>query len=146
VVVEPKRFSIAVHYRLVAPQEHQYVKAVVDTLLADHPDLLKMTPGKMVYEIQPKVDWDKGKAVQYLCHALHVEGDEFVRVYLGDDITDEDAFRALHGSPGGALPGNGIGIVVADLGEAEQAGRSTAADFVLESTGEVQRFLNTLAR
>lgn len=149
-VVEPKRFSVAVHYRLVAPHEHQYVKAVVDTLLADHPELLKMTPGKMVYEIQPKVDWDKGKAVQYLCHALGVESDEFVRVYLGDDITDEDAFRALKGAlqgpPGGARPGSGIGIVVADLSDPEQAGRSTAADFMLESTGEVQRFLNTLAR
>lgn len=145
-VVEPKRFSVAVHYRLVAPQERRYVKAVVDTLLADYPDQLKVTPGKMVYEIQPKVDWNKGKAVQYLRHALHVDGEEFVPLYLGDDITDEDAFRALKEPSHGQLPGNGIGVVVADLGDPEQAGRTTAADFVLESTGEVQRFLNTLAR
>jgi trehalose 6-phosphate phosphatase len=95
----------------------------------------------MVYEIQPKVDWDKGKAVQYLRHALGVEGDEFVSLYLGDDITDEDAFLALKHSD----VGPGIGVVVADLGDPEQAGRTTAADFVLESTGEVQQFLNTLA-
>jgi trehalose 6-phosphate phosphatase len=145
-VVEAKRFSVAVHYRLVAPQERRCVKAVVDTLLADYPDQLKVTPGKMVYEIQPKVDWNKGKAVQYLRHALHVDGEEFVPLYLGDDITDEDAFRALKEPSHGQLQGNGIGVVVADLGDPEQAGRTTAADFVLESTGEVQRFLNTLAR
>jgi trehalose 6-phosphate phosphatase len=144
--VEPKRFSVAVHYRLVAPGEHRYVKAVVDTLLADYPDQLTVTPGKMVYEIQPKVDWNKGRAVQYLCHALHVDGEEFVPLYLGDDITDEDAFRTLKEPADGMRQCHGIGVVVADLGDPEQAGRSTAADFVLESTGEVQRFLSTLAR
>ncbi len=140
-VIEPKRFSVAVHYRLVAPKQRPSVTAVVDTLLAEYPDQLKVTPGKMVYELQPNVDWDKGKAVQYLRHVLGVEGEEFAPLYLGDDITDEDAFSALKG-PG---DGQGIGVVVADPGDPEQAGRATAADFVLESTGEVQRFLNALA-
>ena len=145
-LIEPKRFSVAVHYRLVAQPEHRYIKAVVDALLADYPDQLTMTGGKMVFEIQPRVDWDKGKAVHYLRHALHVDGEEFVSLYLGDDITDEDAFRALRHPSTGGLAASGIGIVVADLDDPEQAGRSTAADFVLESTGEVQQFLNTLAR
>lgn len=140
-VIEPKRFSVAVHYRLVAPEHQPSVTAAVDGLLAEYPDQLKVTPGKMVYEIQPKVDWNKGKAVQYLRHALGVEGDEFVALYLGDDITDEDAFTALKES--GSAPG--IGVVVADLGDPEHADRSTAADFVLESTAEVQQFLNALA-
>ncbi|MGH3936316.1 MAG: trehalose-phosphatase [Pseudonocardiaceae bacterium] len=140
-VVEPKRFSVAVHYRLVVAGQRPVVKEVVDTLLADHPDLLKVTPGKMVYEIQPKVDWDKGKAVRYLRQALHVDGEQFVSLYLGDDITDEDAFMALKGPD---MPG--ISVVVADPGDPEQARRTTAADFMLESTGEVQQFLHTLAR
>lgn len=63
------------HYRLVVAHQRPFVKAAVDTLLADYPDQLKVTPGKMVYEIQPNVDWDKGKAVQYLRHALHVDGE-----------------------------------------------------------------------
>lgn len=138
-VVEPKRFSVAVHYRLVVAHQRPFVKATVDTLLADYPDQLKVTPGKMVYEIQPNVDWDKGKAVQYLRHALHVDGDQFVSLYLGDDITDEDAFRTLQGKAG-------IGVVVVDVGDPEQAGRTTAADFVLGSIEEVQQFLNELAR
>ena len=39
----------------------------------------------------------------------------------------------------------GIGVIVADISDPEQASRATAAEFVLESTGEVQRFLDTLA-
>jgi trehalose 6-phosphate phosphatase len=140
-VIEPKRFSVAVHYRLVTPKQRPSVTAAVDTLLDEYPDQLKVTPGKMVYEIQPKVDWDKGKAVQYLRRALGVEGKEFVALYLGDDITDEDAFTALKES--GNAPG--IGVIVADLRDPEQADRATAADFVLESTAEVQQFLNALA-
>ena len=49
----------------------------------------------MVYEIQPNVDWDKGKAVLYLLEALGLDGDDVMPLYLGDDITDEDAFEAL---------------------------------------------------
>ncbi|MGH4002368.1 MAG: trehalose-phosphatase [Pseudonocardiaceae bacterium] len=139
--IESKRFSVAVHYRLVDAPAQLFVKTAVDTLLGDYADQLKVTPGKMVYEIQPKVDWDKGKAVQYLRQALHVDGGQFVSLYLGDDITDEDAFRALKGP---VRPG--IGVVVADSGDPEQALRTTAADFMLESTGEVQQFLDTLAR
>jgi trehalose 6-phosphate phosphatase len=141
VSIEPKRFSVAVHYRLVAPTQRRHVTAVVDAMLADYADQLKLTPGKMVYEIQPNIDWDKGKAVQYLRHALHVNGAEFVPLYVGDDITDEDAFKALKGPANGA----GIGVIVADTTDPEQASRATAAEFVLESIGEVQQFLDTLA-
>jgi trehalose 6-phosphate phosphatase len=137
--VEPKRFSVAVHYRLVDTAHRPLVTRVVDDLLAEYPDQLKLTPGKMVYEIQPKVDWDKGRAVEYLRHALGVDGPDYVTLYLGDDITDEDAFRALKG------PANGIGVIIADTSDPEVAGRDTAADFVLESMGEVEQFLDMLA-
>lgn len=77
--------------------------------------------------------------MQYLRPALHIDGDQVVSLYLGDDITDEDAFKTLQGTAG-------IGVVVVDAGDAEQAGRTTAAAFVLGSIEEVQQFLNTLAR
>ena len=141
VFIEPKRFSVAVHYRLVPLQRHAYVTAFVHSLLTGYPGQLKLTPGKMVYEIQPNLDWDKGKAVQHLRRVLHVDGAEFVPLYIGDDITDEDAFKALKGPINGA----GIGVIVADPTDPEQIGRATAAEFVLESIGEVQRFLDTLA-
>ncbi len=136
--IEFKRASIAVHFRLVVDDERHRVAELVDSLLAEHPDELKVTPGKMVYEIQPKVDWDKGKAVLHLLHALGLDGDDVMPVYLGDDLTDEDAFAAL--------AGRGIGVLVADADDPELAGRRTAASYVLSSTRQVQKFLGEFAR
>jgi trehalose 6-phosphate phosphatase len=110
----------------------------VERCLADHPEELKVTPGKMVYELQPKLDWDKGKAVLYLLEALGLDSDDTVPFYLGDDITDEHAFEAL--------AGRGIGVFVGRADDPEVGGRTTAADFVLDSTEEVELFLATLAR
>jgi trehalose 6-phosphate phosphatase len=137
-LVEPKKASVAAHYRLVSEEERPAVEAAVDQLLADHAEELKVTPGKMVYELQPKLDWDKGKAVLYLLDALDLEGDDVVPFYLGDDIIDEHAFEALFG--------RGIGVFVGCADDPEVGGRTTAADFVLDSTEEVERFLNKLAR
>ena len=137
-LVEPKRFSVAVHYRLAEPEGRERIAQVVDALLAERPDELKMTPGKMVYELQPKLDWDKGKAVLYLIDTLGLDLAEVVPLYLGDDHTDEHAF--------GALRGKGIGVFVGRAEDPEVAGRTTAADYVLASTEEVERFLDRLAR
>src|SRR5215471_14224811 len=97
VLIEPKKSSVAIHFRLVPEEQRSHVKKCVDTILSEHLRELKVTPGKMVFEIQPKVDWDKGKAVLYLLKALHLDRDDVVPIYLGDDITDEDAFSALAG-------------------------------------------------
>ena len=111
-LIEPKRSSVAVHYRLVEASERARVKEVVDRTLAEHPDGLKVTPGKMVFEIQPKIDWDKGKAVLHLLEALGLDGPGVVPLYIGDDITDEHAFEAISG--------RGLGILVADSGDPER--------------------------
>jgi trehalose 6-phosphate phosphatase len=140
-LVEPKKTSVAAHYRLVSEEERPRVKEIVDAVLAEHPDELKVTPGKMVFEIQPNVEWDKGRAVLYLLAALDLDRDDVVPMYLGDDITDEHAFEAL----AGASP-RGIGIFVGAADDPEVAGRTTSADYVLYTIGEVEQFLDTLAR
>ena len=56
-LIEPKKASVAAHYRQVAEADRAKIKAVVDEILAAHADTLKITPGKMVYEIQPNIDW-----------------------------------------------------------------------------------------
>jgi trehalose 6-phosphate phosphatase len=137
-LVEPKKASVAAHYRLVAEEERAKVKAVVDSILAAHPDKLKVTSGKMVYEIQPKIDWDKGKAVLYLLTALDLDRDDVMPLYMGDDITDEHAFAAL--------AGRGIGIFVGRSDDPEVGGRTTAADYILHTVEEVEQFLDSLAR
>ena len=137
-LVEPKKSSVAAHYRLVSEDERPRVGRVVDEILAEHPDELKVTPGKMVYEVQPNIDWDKGKAVLYLLGALGLDRDDVVPMYLGDDLTDEHAFEAL--------ATRGIGVFVGRADDPEVAGRTTAADYVLHDVQEVERFLDTLAR
>jgi trehalose 6-phosphate phosphatase len=136
-LVEPTKSSVAVHYRLVSEEERPRVGKVVEEILAEHAGKLKVTPGKMVYEIQPNIDWDKGKAVLYLLEALDLDRDDVVPMYVGDDITDEHAFEAL--------TTRGIGIFVGRAGDPEVAGRATSADYVLYTVEEVEQFLNALA-
>jgi trehalose 6-phosphate phosphatase len=135
--IERKHASVAVHYRQAGPDARARVQQLVDAVLTEHPDRLKVMPGKMVAEIQPGIDWNKGAAVRYLLRILELDSPDIVALYLGDDITDEDAFRALRGV--------GIGIVVGRPDDPEVADRATEADFALASTDEVQRFLATLA-
>ena len=136
-LVEPKASSVAVHYRLVADAERPRVEQIVRDVVRARPDELRITPGRLVFEIQPNVDWDKGKAVLHLLKALDLDREGVVPVYLGDDLTDEDAFEAL--------AGRGVGVLVGRAGDPELAGRRTAADYVLRSVDEVEQFLDTLA-
>jgi trehalose-phosphatase len=129
-LVEPKRFAVAVHYRQVADADLPPVEAAVDRVLADVPELRK-TPGKKVFELRPSFDWDKGQAVLWLIGALNLDRPEVLPFYLGDDTTDEDAFRAL--------AGRGIGIFV---GGPET---DTAAAWRLDDPHDVGRFLGALS-
>ncbi|MGI9421525.1 MAG: trehalose-phosphatase [Geminicoccaceae bacterium] len=130
VLVERKRLSLAVHYRLVGEDGRPKTKVIVDDVLERHPDL-RRTLGKMVYDLQPDIDWHKGKAVRALLDAVKSECGKIFPIYIGDDVTDEDAFAALRGS--------GVGIIV------EGRSGSTSATFKLADTEEVGRFLKDLA-
>jgi len=47
-------------------------------------------------EIRPNVNWDKGRALVYLLDTLGFDNlNNVLPVYLGDDRTDEDAFKVL---------------------------------------------------
>lgn len=129
-LVEPKRFAVAVHYRQVADAEVPKVEAVVDRVLAAVPELHK-TGGKKVFELRPRFDWDKGKAVLWLLSALHQDGADVLPFYIGDDLTDEDAFRALGE--------RGVTVFVDNPGR-------TAARYTLTDPAEVGTFLTRLAR
>jgi len=129
-LVEPKRFAVAVHYRQVADADLPTVEAAVDRVLEEVTELRK-THGKKVFELRPRFDWDKGRAVRWLLEALKLDRPEVLPFYLGDDTTDEDAFRAL--------AGRGIGIFVGS------PDASTAAAYRLEDPEAVRRFLDTLS-
>jgi trehalose 6-phosphate phosphatase len=153
--VEPKRYTVAVHYRRVPADRVAAVEAAVDAELAVHPELRK-GGGKKVWELRPDLDWDKGRAVLWLLRALGLANPsrnrsgesagslEFIPIYIGDDVTDEDAFRALAERPGGLEDGpcrgrGGIGVLVSE----EE--RETAARYRLRDPDEVRELLERLA-
>jgi trehalose 6-phosphate phosphatase len=137
-LVEPKHASVALHYRAVDPARHGEVSDLVDRVLAAHPGELRVTPGKFVHEIQPKIDWNKGRAVEHLLGVLDLRGPGVLPVYLGDDVTDEDAFTAP------SIADGGLGVLVID--PADAVTRETAASAVLADVDGVARFLDGLAR
>ncbi len=132
--IERKKFSIAVHYRRVEKDRVQVVEEAVDQVLAEHTGLRKGT-GKKVFELQPKIDWHKGKALCWLMDALDLDRPDVIPFYIGDDVTDEDAFRVLQAG--------GIGVVVKD-DDAGELPRRTTARYALDDCGEVQQFLEAL--
>jgi trehalose-phosphatase len=131
-IMEDKGLTLSVHYRLVPPEQVGEVRRAVEAAVAGE-EGIRLTEGKRVIEIRPAVEWDKGRAVEFLLEALNSPPGTPV-LYLGDDTTDEDAFRAL------ASSGAGEGIVVADSPPA-----GTAARAYLRSPEEVAEFLETMA-
>jgi alpha,alpha-trehalase len=129
VLVENKVYALAVHTRLVAREREDEVRAAVAGAAARHPEL-RLTGGKKVIELRPRVEWDKGRAVLWLIDALRLDRPEVASIYLGDDLTDEDAFAAL--------AGRGVGIVVGS------DPRPTRARYALADPREVLRFLEAL--
>ena len=131
VLIEHKKFSLSVHYRLVDEQRVAEIERVVDTMLEQQPSL-KKHHGKKVFEIRPRIDWNKGKALLWLLETLGLEDEAVLPVYIGDDVTDEDAFKVLQG--------RGLGILVTD------GPCSTAASHGLKNTDEVKDFLDQLVQ
>ncbi len=128
-LVERKRFSIAVHYRQVESSLLPQIKETVADILHAHTQL-RLSKGKKVYELQPNIDWDKGKAMRWLLKTLELDTPDVIPLYIGDDVTDEDAFAAIRDG--------GIGILVAETE------KPTEAHYRLRDPDEVQSFLDTL--
>ncbi|MCK5342545.1 MAG: trehalose-phosphatase [Candidatus Heimdallarchaeota archaeon] len=131
VIIEEKKFSTAVHYRLVADENLEKIEKAVLHVIENHKELHLMR-GKMVYEILPNIDWNKGKAVRWIMKALNISWDNSMIVYVGDDTTDEFAFRAVRGL--------GIGILVSD-----KSGPS-AAQYQLSTPDEVLKLFEKLLK
>ncbi len=131
--LERKKYALAVHYRLVAEDRIAEVEQAVREALAQTGGL-RLSGGKKVFELRPDVDWDKGKAVRWLLtEALGLETDAVLPIYIGDDVTDEDAFKELHD--------DGIGILV----DGEGYRQDSAAHFRLKDPNEVRHFLQRLS-
>ncbi|XP_020549194.1 trehalose-phosphate phosphatase A-like isoform X2 [Sesamum indicum] len=104
--VENNKFCVSVHYRNV---------------------------DEKVLEVRPVLNWDKGKAVEFLLESLGLTNcDDVLPIYVGDDRTDEDAFKVLR-------EGNsGYGIIVSSVP------KESSAFYSLRDPSEVMEFLKTL--
>jgi trehalose-phosphatase len=130
VEVERKMYAIAIHYRNAAAGTYMEIKKYLSERVSQHPDY-KIGRGKKIFEIRPAIDWHKGKAIEWILRELDLySAHEYCPVYLGDDITDEDAFRYL--------VDDGLGILVGDHGQ------PTAASYQLKNVGQVRQFLHHL--
>lgn len=124
VIVEDKGITASIHYRMVDPRD---ICKVFDTFWAvadSYKGIFRITSGKKVFEIRPHGIWNKGDAVKWIWDNF---GPKRTPIYIGDDITDEDAFDVIRGK--------GVCIAV---------GRTISADYYLESQEEVKRLLQRL--
>ncbi|MFW5761327.1 MAG: trehalose-phosphatase [Cyclobacteriaceae bacterium] len=130
--VERKLFAIAIHYRNVKESEIAKVEEVTNNIYTRY-DCFKKAGGKKIIELKPDIDWHKGKALLWLLEKLDLKKPEILPVYIGDDVTDEDAFKALPEV-------DGLGILVGDH-EME-----TKANYRLENVEQVKEFLHQLIK
>jgi trehalose 6-phosphate phosphatase len=120
--VEYKVLSASVHFRKAPPDREEEIGERVQTAVGSLGNLFEVTMGLKVFEIRPKVNWNKGMAVRWIKQATTPDA---LPIYIGDDTTDEDAFAALP---------EGITI---SAGRAEK----TSARYSLAGPDAVQRFL-----
>jgi len=126
--IENKGVTGSIHYRLSAPALWNPLKETIRQEAAARHRELKMTEGKRVFEIRPNVDWNKGKGICELLSRLDLDKMP-LRIYIGDDQTDEDAFRVLAKDDATILVGRR---------------KDSQARYRLADVGQVWRFLKNL--
>lgn len=137
VLIEDKGFSLSVHYRLADKKNIDKIKAGFYVVLAlyEAGDNIAVRAGKKVLEIRPSAAWDKGRTVSWLLSrhrsAMRGKKKRVLPVYIGDDLTDEDAF--------GFLKDKGMTIFVGRP-------RKTKARFYLKDTPDVAKFLKEILK
>lgn len=136
VLVENKGLSLSVHYRMADKKNIQDIDNVVKKIVGttEINGKARLTSGKKVYEVRPGVDWDKGKATKLLMKRYGKGGRKsgLLPVYLGDDLTDEDAFEVIESY------GRGISVFIGDQN------KNSKARYYLKSHEEVGQFLEKL--
>ena len=128
ILFEEKGPILAIHYRNVAQKYFGWIHKVLKETLEKWKGRWKIAHGKMVFEIRPRVDFNKGKAVREI---LRPSSRNTLPIYIGDDQTDEDAFREVKG--------RGITVFVGP------GWLTSEAEYYLQNPPEVQEFLRRCA-
>ncbi|MDD5669420.1 MAG: trehalose-phosphatase, partial [Candidatus Omnitrophica bacterium] len=135
VIIEDKVLTISVHYRMVEQRNVPLVKTIFHeaVILYVVKGLVTIHQGKKTLEIRPSFNWDKGKIVLWLLARERFlnSGDTVIPVYIGDDTTDEDAFRVLRKEGFTIFVGKPV---------------KTFAEYYLKDPGDVNVFLDRVIR
>jgi len=91
-LVEKKRGGITLHFRRAPQLEHE-CRELADTLMAQLGEDFRLIAGKMVLEIAPSTHHKGSAIMEFLEHAPFAGR---TPVFVGDDVTDEDGFRAVN--------------------------------------------------
>lgn len=127
--LEPKAATVAVHYRGASPRSREQARLIIARILTNDRNL-RLLHGKKVWQILPKSSVDKGAAIRFILRREAAKPAPLtLAFYVGDDETDELAFRRLRG----------ISIRVGKS-------RRTAASYYLKSPAEVRQFLEKIGR
>jgi trehalose 6-phosphate phosphatase len=124
--IERKRFALAVHFRNVSISDRTIVNQAIQTVMSSNVTL-RGHYGKEVYDIKPNINWHKGKALEHLFNSEFSSSDNYP-LYIGDDVTDEDAFSSVKEMSGAGIIVNGNPC-------------NTKALFYLNDVKEVEEFL-----
>jgi trehalose-phosphatase len=131
-ILEDKRLTLSMHYRLCPPRKGaaflKRVRQIVRPFLKAQD--VRVGAGKKVVEVRPPIVWDKGKAALWILNQQRkLFPAEIFSLAVGDDTTDEDTFAALRRQ--------GVTVVVG------RRGRSCAG-YYLWDTDEVAALLDRI--
>ncbi len=130
VIVEDKGLSGSIHYRLLNQDKKKALKSIIEEEISKSKGKLKIKKGKKVFEIRLNLNWNKGDGVKKLLSLLNLKN-EALKIYIGDDETDEDAFRIFKGGDLTILVGRK---------------KSSFAKFRLKNVNKVWLFLKELLK
>jgi trehalose 6-phosphate phosphatase len=130
VFVENKDLSLVVHFRAATTDVQLRVREIIDRHAQPYVDggRLRIMRGSCARELMPHVRWNKGNAVAWICDRVQRRHGSTWPLYIGDDVTDEDAFRYVKG--------RGLGVAASD--------RVTAADVKVDGPAGVEALLSAL--
>ena len=134
-IVENKRWTLSVHYRIV---DERHTPRIRERTAAIARELgLRVLDGKKIVELRPPIDVNKGTACVAFAKQLGVSDSRGSVLYAGDDRTDEDAFRELRA----VLPG----AVTVRIAAGDEVPASTHAELVIATLPEFRELLEWIA-
>ncbi len=132
--IEDKGITATIHYRL-SPEPELAERKILNTLNGStQTKSLRITSGKMSFNLLPPIEADKGTATMDLIKEYNLKGG----IYLGDDYTDIDAFRAIHTA---CHERDFQGLAIGIIGSETPENLETEADFTLNGVGDVELLL-----